>query len=63
MQNEESNKKNIQKCLTLIQSGKLRPLVSKIYNFSNWRMAFDDMMNRRVTGKICVVPDSGLARL
>jgi NADPH:quinone reductase-like Zn-dependent oxidoreductase len=30
--------------------------VSRVYSFADYLDAFDDMMSRKVVGKICVVP-------
>eukprot|EP00041_Stephanoeca_diplocostata_P018402 m.384847 g.384847 ORF g.384847 m.384847 type:complete len:50 (+) comp21001_c0_seq3:1527-1676(+) len=42
--------------------GKLNPTVTKEYTLENAVQAFDDMMQRKVTGKICVSISQG-ARL
>ncbi|SPB16984.1 NADPH:quinone oxidoreductase [Caballeronia novacaledonica] len=39
-----------------IKSGKLRPVVTKRYSLDDTPRALDDMMNRRVTGKIVIEP-------
>jgi NADPH2:quinone reductase len=39
-----------------IKAGKLRPVVTKRYSLDDTPRALDDMMNRRVTGKIVIEP-------
>lgn len=59
----EGNRKNMATMMELLAAGKLRPVVSKVCTFDNFIEAFDDMMNRRAIGKICVAPVSGTAKL
>eukprot|EP00041_Stephanoeca_diplocostata_P018401 m.385035 g.385035 ORF g.385035 m.385035 type:complete len:185 (+) comp21001_c0_seq22:1027-1581(+) len=56
------NKKNIETMLGLIKAGKLRPTITKLYPLEDAVQALDDMMQRKVTGKICVSISHG-ARL
>ncbi|QSN60199.1 NADPH:quinone oxidoreductase family protein [Caballeronia sp. M1242] len=39
-----------------IEAGKLRPVVTKRYTLEETPQALDDMMNRRVTGKVVIEP-------
>ncbi|WP_250534146.1 NADPH:quinone oxidoreductase family protein [Caballeronia sp. AZ10_KS36] len=39
-----------------IEAGKLRPVVTKRYTLGETPQALDDMMNRRVTGKVVIEP-------
>ena len=62
----EANTKNVETMIKWMQDGKLKPLVSKVCTFDNYVEAFDDLMNRRAVGKLCIEPRSrigGSARL
>ena len=48
----ETNRKNIERMLEMVRSGKMKPLVSKTYALADYASAFDAMMSRRVVGKI-----------
>jgi len=50
----EANRANVQKMLSLIEQGKLTPPRGKTYRFGEWRAAFDDLMQHRAVGKVCV---------
>lgn len=50
------NRKNMATMMLLIEQKKLTPLVSKVYDFSTYVQAFDELMNRKVVGKIVVAP-------
>jgi NADPH2:quinone reductase len=45
-----------QRMIDWIREGKLRPHVSKRYSLDETPQALDDMANRRVTGKVVIVP-------
>lgn len=51
------NRKNMAKMMEMLKEGKLKPLISKEYNFSNFQNAFEDMMSRKVIGKVIVTPN------
>ena len=58
------NRRNMEVMLEMVRSGKLRPLVSKTYPLASYADAFDDMMSRRVVGKITIeVNKTSAARL
>ena len=48
------NRKNMHEMLRLVASGALKPLVSKSYGLDRFADAFDDIMSRRVVGKITI---------
>ena len=50
----ETNRKNIERMLEMVRSGKMKPLVSKTYALADYASAFDAMMSRRVVGKITI---------
>jgi len=58
------NAKNIAAMMEMVQEGRLKPIVSRVYPLDqNWQTAFDDLMNRRVMGKICLQPMPATSRL
>ncbi|KAK3239552.1 hypothetical protein CYMTET_50530 [Cymbomonas tetramitiformis] len=59
----KGNAKNIQNMLRMVQSGQLKPFVSKVYPFHSFREAFEDLTKRRVIGKICVAVASPKSKL
>jgi len=64
MTGNEGNRENMGKMMDLVQRGKLKPVVSKVYAFEDYAAAFDDMMNRKVVGKVCIgISATGKARL
>jgi len=64
MRNPEKNRENTEKMLMLVQQEKLKPVVSKTYNFDNYRDAFEDMMTRKVVGKVIIQPEgAGTSKL
>jgi NADPH2:quinone reductase len=42
--------------MTLLSAGKLRPHISATYSLDQVPQALIDMANRRVTGKVLIVP-------
>ena len=50
----EANRDNVQKMLVLVEQGKLTPPRGQTYRFGDWRAAFDDLMQHRAVGKVCV---------
>ena len=50
----QGNRENMNEMLRLVASGELKPLISKSYGLHNFADAFDDMMSRRVVGKITI---------
>ena len=62
----ETNRRNINKMLAMVARGQMNPVVSKTYNLADYALAFDDMMSRRVVGKITIrvsEPDDATSRL
>lgn len=56
------NAQNIAAMMKLVQEGKLKPVVSRVYPMeTGFIQACDDIMNRRVMGKVCVQPGSAMA--
>lgn len=51
-----SNLKNMQRLLAWIGSGEVAPLISARYSLSEAPQAMRDLLERRVTGKVIVVP-------
>ncbi len=49
-----TNRQNINTMLEMVASGKMRPLVSRVYQLRDYASAFDAMMSRRVVGKITI---------
>jgi NADPH2:quinone reductase len=47
-----ANRANMDQVMAWIAAGRLRPLVSKTYPLAQAAAALDDMMNRRVHGKV-----------
>ena len=54
--NPAGGENNISELLSLINTGKLKPLISKIYSLTDAALAIDDVMQRRAQGKVIVVP-------
>ena len=50
----EGNRKNMGTMMRMVQTGQLKPVVSKVYALEDYAAAFDDMMNRKVVGKVCI---------
>jgi NADPH2:quinone reductase len=63
MDGNEQNTENIAVMMKWIAEGKLKPLVSKVYDFSNYMEAFEAMMGRKVVGKIVIKPVNGSAKM
>ena len=60
----EANSKNINQMMSWILEGRLNPVISKVYPLDDtFQNAFDDMMSRRVMGKICIQPGLATAKL
>ena len=51
----QHNQQNIQELLTLYAEGKLKPLISTTYPLTHAADALNDMMNRRVKGKVVLL--------
>ena len=49
----EKNREMIEKMLDMIQNGQLKPLV-KSYPLKEWKLAFEDMIERRSVGKVVI---------
>ena len=63
MDGNVKNTENVAQMMKWIQEGKLKPLVSKVYDFSNYMEAFKAMMGRKVVGKIVIKPVNGNAKM
>jgi NADPH2:quinone reductase len=50
----EANRRNVERMLALIERGALRPPRGRVYRFAEWRAAFDDLMQHRAVGKVCI---------
>ena len=59
----EVNRRSMETMFGMIASGKLKPVVSKVYPLLDYAKAFDDMMSRRVVGKVCIEMGAGGSRL
>ena len=53
----QRNLQNIQELLALTAEGKLKPLISATYPLTRAADALNDMMNRRVTGKVVLLTE------
>jgi NADPH:quinone reductase len=53
----EQNQANIQQLLGWLQEGKLRPRISARYPLERATDALNDIINRKATGKIVLLPD------
>ena len=51
----EANAENMAELSAWLKSGKIKPLVSKTYQFDEAALAIRDLMERRAKGKICLV--------
>lgn len=51
----EANEENMAELSAWLKSGKIKPLVSKTYQFDDAALAIRDLMERRAKGKICLV--------
>ena len=49
-----ANRKNIEKMLSMVAQGQMRPVVSRTYDLADYPQAFDAMMSRRVVGKVTI---------
>ncbi len=56
MREPKRNREYIQELLTWYEEGKIRPVVSATYPLEQVADALNDMMNRRVTGKVVLLP-------
>ncbi len=52
----EANRANVQELLAWLAAGKIRPLVSATYPLAEAATALDALLERRVTGKVVLVP-------
>ena len=59
----DANRANIEAMLGLISRGELRPPRGRVYRLHEWRTAFDDLMQRRAVGKVCIDLGTVEARL
>ncbi|MEY4862990.1 MAG: hypothetical protein RLZ51_1085 [Pseudomonadota bacterium] len=51
-----ANERDVAEMMTLLTAGKLRPHISATYSLDQVPQALIDMANRRVTGKVLIVP-------
>ena len=56
MQHLDENRENIDTMMKWVQSGRLKPVVSKTYSLEHFMGAFDALMSRKVIGKITIAP-------
>ena len=59
----DANRANIEAMLGLISRGELRPPRGRVYRLHEWRTAFDDLMQHRAVGKVCIDLGTAEARL
>lgn len=59
LDNNETNSQNIAKMMTMIQEGKLKPVVSQVFPLQDYKGAFKALAARKVIGKIQVGPPAG----
>jgi NADPH2:quinone reductase len=52
----QANERDVAEMMTLLSAGKLRPHISATYRLDQVPQALIDMANRRVTGKVLIVP-------
>jgi NADPH2:quinone reductase len=52
----QANERDVAEMMTLLSAGKLRPHISATYSLDQVPQALIDMANRRVTGKVLIVP-------
>jgi NADPH2:quinone reductase len=52
----QANERDVAEMMTLLSAGKLRPHISATYSLDQVPQALIDMANRRVTGKVLVLP-------
>ena len=53
--NPKGNQQNLQELLTWFQQGKIHPLISATYHLKDAAHALNDMMQRKVTGKVVLL--------
>jgi NADPH2:quinone reductase len=56
MREAAANAANVEQLISWLDSGELKPLVSKRYRFDEASQALRDMVDRKVRGKVVVVP-------
>ena len=49
-----ANRANMEEMMSLVSSGRLRPLVDKVFSLDNFMSALDQLMHRKAIGKIVV---------
>jgi len=52
----QANERDVAEMMALLSAGKLRPHISATYSLDQVPQALIDMANRRVTGKVLIVP-------
>ncbi|MFN5883407.1 MAG: zinc-binding dehydrogenase, partial [Burkholderiales bacterium] len=52
----QANERDVAEMMALLTAGKLRPHISATYSLDQVPQALIDMANRRVTGKVLIVP-------
>ena len=55
--NPKGNQQNLQELLTWFQQGKIHPLISATYHLKDAAHALNDMMQRKVTGKVVLLTE------
>ena len=58
----EKNRKNMNTMMDMVSKRTLRPVITKVYDMRDFMQAFNDMVQRRVTGKVCVAVSAASAR-
>jgi NADPH2:quinone reductase len=53
------NAQNVEDLVRMFEEGKIRPLISETYPLEKAAQALEDMLARKVKGKVVLTPDSG----
>ena len=53
---QQAYRQDVQEMFELLQEGKLRPHISARYPLAQGAQAINDMMNRKVMGKVIITP-------
>jgi len=59
----DANRANIEQMLRLVEQGELQVPAGRVYRLGEWRTAFDDLMEHRAVGKVCIDLGTPEARL
>ncbi|HBU63323.1 MAG TPA: NADPH:quinone oxidoreductase, partial [Oceanicaulis sp.] len=55
-QNPRDNAKNLKEIFDFYEAGKIKPQVSASYKLEDYAKAFEDLLERRVKGKVVLTP-------